>query len=583
MKKKNLLLNTANSMTVLLIAVFGLLFPMGLKAEPTEDCDDPIPPTATTPQTFCSNATVSNLQAAGTNIKWYDTPTGGIASDPSTALLNGKIYYASQTTDICESETRTAVKVIIDENVIIDAPGITNRQNFCGSATLADIATDGNPNIIWYDAPLNGNQLPLTTPLVDGNLYFAALSVGGSCVSDQRTEVEVSIKDSLPDAPYFKLRQHYSQHFCKGAILENIVVPNNQILWYTSSTGGSSLVAAGTILEGRDYYAAQKTGECESEGRSRVTIILDAPPAPIAPEVQAVCSGVGTLADLTVTGGGIVWYATATSTERLPLTTPLVENVTYYAAQSSGDCEGARTPVTVTFDCYTVTGTVFPFVNEADPDFNKLFPVTVKLYPVPPADDNDPIVKLQSSTPVHSVLATYYNGTVDVPAPKNPGALNLENNPGLPIDWSQIGKTQGTGDNTPLSGLGDMPTSPIGLFRIVGVAEGDYILEISRKGYLTRWGKVTINADTYLGHREILPGNVDGSLHINVNGDLRIDERDVSRLNARRAMIGTTKYNPAYDLNADGQVDGYDISTILSKWYATVLIYEEISDWINNY
>lgn len=68
------------------------------------------PPTAVA-QTFNTNATVSSLQAYGSNIQWYNDITEGIVLDLSVALQTGK-YYVSQTINGCES-SRTAVDVII--------------------------------------------------------------------------------------------------------------------------------------------------------------------------------------------------------------------------------------------------------------------------------------------------------------------------------------------------------------------------------------------------------------------------------------------------------------------------------------
>ncbi|WP_307530168.1 PKD-like domain-containing protein [Pedobacter sp. W3I1] len=70
-------------------------------------------PTASN-QTFCeiSNATVANLAATGTSVKWYTQATGGTALASTTALANGT-YYASQTLNSCESATRAQITVTI--------------------------------------------------------------------------------------------------------------------------------------------------------------------------------------------------------------------------------------------------------------------------------------------------------------------------------------------------------------------------------------------------------------------------------------------------------------------------------------
>ena len=90
-------------------------------------------------QTFCSGATVSNLVVNGTNIKWYLSSSGGTALSSTTPLLNNTSYFATQTINGCESQTRLEVKVTIVD-VQINTPNTTVCPG--GSTTLT--ATDLN-------------------------------------------------------------------------------------------------------------------------------------------------------------------------------------------------------------------------------------------------------------------------------------------------------------------------------------------------------------------------------------------------------------------------------------------------------
>ncbi len=69
-------------------------------------------PTGSSAQSFCEGATVANLSATGSNIKWYTTSSGGSALASSTLLTSGT-YYGSQTVSGCESIDRFAVSVTI--------------------------------------------------------------------------------------------------------------------------------------------------------------------------------------------------------------------------------------------------------------------------------------------------------------------------------------------------------------------------------------------------------------------------------------------------------------------------------------
>ena len=92
----------------------------------------PIAPTGSTTQSFCEAATVANLVATGTAIKWYGTATGGSALASTTALVNGTTYYASQTVDGCESTLRLAKQVSIN-NPTLSASATT----VCSESTVS--------------------------------------------------------------------------------------------------------------------------------------------------------------------------------------------------------------------------------------------------------------------------------------------------------------------------------------------------------------------------------------------------------------------------------------------------------------
>jgi hypothetical protein len=71
----------ANNVTISRETSFGTILPA---------------PVATTPQTFCGSATVANLQAVGTGIKWYLSEGGDDEVGATTVLTPNNIYYAAQ-------------------------------------------------------------------------------------------------------------------------------------------------------------------------------------------------------------------------------------------------------------------------------------------------------------------------------------------------------------------------------------------------------------------------------------------------------------------------------------------------------
>lgn len=70
-------------------------------------------PTGFANQTFCAGETVGLISVTGSNIIWYDAPTGGNVIPSGTALVSGTTYYGSQTVTSCESPTRLAVTMTL--------------------------------------------------------------------------------------------------------------------------------------------------------------------------------------------------------------------------------------------------------------------------------------------------------------------------------------------------------------------------------------------------------------------------------------------------------------------------------------
>lgn len=202
-------------------------------------------------QVFCNSGTVSNLVSSGISIKWYDAIIGGNLLPSTTALVNGSIYYASQTINSCES-TRVPVTVSVNST---STPTGTATQSFCNSATVADIAVTG-VGVNWYSSALGGTVLASTTPLVNGASYFASQTIN-SCSSPTRFSVLVTIIP--PITPIFSSIPNQLCHNSLAPILP--LLSNNATPIYgtwipsvvsTSSVGNSS------------YLFTPNSGQCVS-------------------------------------------------------------------------------------------------------------------------------------------------------------------------------------------------------------------------------------------------------------------------------------------------------------------------------
>jgi hypothetical protein len=284
-------------------------------------------------QTFCPGSAVADLTANGQNIQWYSASTGGTLLDPSTLLVNGNIYYATQTTADCESSARLAVTVTL--NALPSAPTGAGSQNAC-AGTVANLTATGT-NLQWYDVTTGGTPLASSTLLTNGATYFASQTVSG-CESTDRLAVVVTTETPSPTG-------NASQEICTGGgtvTVNSLSATGSNIKWYANPSGGTFLPSNTPLVNGTTYYASQTVNGCESVNRYAVTVTLHNFTSNVtAPNPQSFCGG-ATIADLVANitpGATLNWYTTSTGWAfgtPLPTSTVLNNNTTYYAGQSLG-------------------------------------------------------------------------------------------------------------------------------------------------------------------------------------------------------------------------------------------------------
>lgn len=137
-----------------------------------------------------NDATIADLTATGNNIQWYLSPSNGLPLPSTTVLTDNTFYYASQTNPDTGCETsRRPVLVTVG---VVPVPTGDPIQSFCNipgnPPTLNDVVVSGDNN--WYATASSAVAIPLSTPLVNGQSYFAT-TVDPPCESSSRFEVQV--------------------------------------------------------------------------------------------------------------------------------------------------------------------------------------------------------------------------------------------------------------------------------------------------------------------------------------------------------------------------------------------------------
>jgi hypothetical protein len=284
----------------------------------------PAAPTASSPQTFCSanNPTVASLSATGTAVKWYAAASGWASLNTTTTLTSGT-YYASQTTNGCES-ARAAVTVTIYTTPA--APTGASNNSRCGSGTVTFSAIPPTGcTIDWYDAASGGSTVTdgygvssFASSITGATTYYAqARDNTTGCVSATRLPVTGTMH-TLPAAP----TGASSNTRCgSGTITFNATVPNGcTIDWYNAASGGSTVTGgygvssfASSITATTTYYAQARDNTTGCVSATRLPVTATVHPAVGAASISGAASNtcLDTTVALTATASGattFTWY-----------------------------------------------------------------------------------------------------------------------------------------------------------------------------------------------------------------------------------------------------------------------------------
>ncbi len=239
------------------------------------------------------------------------------------------------------------------EGVFAQCPDVTiTHQSFCDveSPTIANlVATDNGNGIVWYSSASSTVPLPVGTLLIHGATYYADDN-SGACGARQSVFVTVY---APPTGPSFQTP--CVEDISEATIGSHLALIGNNVQWYSVPEGGTPLPLNTQITDNTIYYASQinpNTG-CETSRKAVFVdeVVIISPPQ--GEPIQYFCNEPGnmpTLADIVVIAPGVKWYPNATSVVQLPLSTPLSDGITYYAASVSEPCTSTtRLGITVEF------------------------------------------------------------------------------------------------------------------------------------------------------------------------------------------------------------------------------------------
>ena len=140
----------------------------------------PLPPTVTSPVTYCQNNTATALTATGNNLLWYNTPTGGTGSVtapvPSTTVAGTSTYYVSQSA-ACGEGPRTSISVVVTPTPP-PASGLTTNGITMNSAILNWTTITGNFYTVDYKAASSNTWINAASAVTTGSVTLNNLTIG---------------------------------------------------------------------------------------------------------------------------------------------------------------------------------------------------------------------------------------------------------------------------------------------------------------------------------------------------------------------------------------------------------------------
>jgi Ig-like domain CHU_C associated len=321
----------------------------------------PLAPTVNSPVNYCQNVAATPLTAIGTNIKWYTTSIGGVASTtaptPLTTALGTTTYYVSQTTGTCEGP-RAAINVIV--SAVSPAPTVASPVIYCQGTTAVALTATGT-NLLWYTTLTGGTgsaTAPIPSTAAAGNTIYY-VSQNSTCGESARTPLTVTVT-ATPAAPTTSALQ-----YCQGATALALTATGSNLLWYTAISGGTGSATAPipstTTVGVVNYYVSQTISSCESPRALLVVTTNATPAAPTVASPLTYCLN-ATAPALTATGTNLKWYTTITGgvgSATAPISaTNTIGSITYYVSQTTGTCEGPRAAIVVNVTAITAAPVV---------------------------------------------------------------------------------------------------------------------------------------------------------------------------------------------------------------------------------
>ncbi len=250
-------------------------------------------------------------------------------------------------------DTNVTVSIIINDT---PAPTATATQEFCDTATIADLVATGT-TIAWYDDATGGAALGGTIALVDGENYYATQTDATTgCESSIRTEVIATIYQS----PNAGLASNPGISECNNTTINLFDgldgSQDSGGIWYEGSDNTGTAVVTPTAYDVTGFsannyqftYHVTASSPCIDDSTT-ITVTIDEPLNAGTDNTLDVCDNNGTTDLFTLLGGadpGGTWSPALTS--GTGVFDPLVDPDGTYTYTHTNACGTSSSEVIVT-------------------------------------------------------------------------------------------------------------------------------------------------------------------------------------------------------------------------------------------
>ncbi len=315
----------------------------------------PIAPVASSNSPLCEGSalTLFATTIAGANYSWTG-PVSYTSTDQNPIITgaqaaNSGWYYVQTTLGTCGS-TFDSVNVTVTP--IPNPPAVVSPVVYCEGDAAGPLSATGS-NLLWYTTSTGGTGTAAPIPntsVVGSTMYYVSQTVG-TCESN-RDSIEVIVEPKpLPPVVITPIS------YCEGQPAAQLTAQGQNLLWYTTLTGGVGSATAPTPNTSTAatyvYYVSQTVGNCESD---RAAITVDVLPGAQPPAIGGpvmYCQYGPALPSISnyVVGTNIVWYTQLvggpSSVTPPVISTNVADTFTFYVSQGNGACESGRYPITV--------------------------------------------------------------------------------------------------------------------------------------------------------------------------------------------------------------------------------------------